>query len=372
MNDYIIIKIYTKSPNYIIKTLLKQKINVYNINIQKKYLILKINTKDQNKLHKKVNYQVIGYNGLKKHINTLINNKILLLNIIIFLSTLTILNNLIFKVNVIHEKEEIRNIITEELSNLGINSLNIKKDYKELTEAKEIILTKYQDKIEWLEIIEEGINYNVKVQERIINIPTTSHEYCDIVASKEGMISNITSSSGEIIKESQEIAKEGDILISGIITLAEEEKAKVCATGTVYAHTWYKINIIIPKTATIKEYTGKERYNIIFENEEKSYNIFKSRLKDYTIDRKEIININNNSLILSIEKEYIKEEVNYTEEEINNLIDEEINNKTKTMLKEDYEILEKKVLKKTEKDSTIEIEVFLIIKEQIGVQVIKE
>ena len=89
------------------------------------------------------------------------------------------------------------------------------------------------------------------------------------------------------------------------------------------------------------------------------YKIFRSKYKNYDEDTKEIISILGKKLLKTKEREYIFQDKYYEEEEINRKIDEILANKVNLKKNQGEEILYKNILKKTEFDSTIEIEVFV-------------
>ena len=71
---------------------------------------------------------------------------------------------------------------------------------------------------------------------------------------------------------------------------------------------------------------------------------------------------------LYLQKEYQTsiETNKYSEEEIEQKIIELVENKMKPTLKGEGKILERKVLKKEENDSKIDIEIFIVAEEEIG------
>ena len=68
------------------------------------------------------------------------------------------------------------------------------------------------------------------------------------------------------------------------------------------------------------------------------------------------------------QKEVIEEEKNYTEEEALNKALEEVDSKVSSTLDENEKILYKKVLKKEQNNSTMDVEVFVAVLESIGEQ----
>lgn len=210
------------------------------------------------------------------------------------------------------------------------------------------------------------MTYIINVEEKIEKNKTDKPQYCNVIATKEGIITKVIAKEGEIIKEINDSVKKEDIIISGDIIYNEETKKQVCAEGDVYAKTWYTINITIPKYQKNKIKQNEFRYNIEIKNNNKTSKIFKSRIKDSINERKKIGELFNTKIYIT--KEYkTKEETKInTEDELKKKANDLIKEKMKHILKDDGRIIEQKVLKKTDFNSTIYIELFIVAEEKIG------
>lgn len=365
-NHYLQVEIATSIPLKTIKFLSSLNINLYEVKISSNKLILKITIEDYNRLKKLINCQKIKDYGLKEQIKKLFQNTIFLYIAMIFLFSVFICTNLTAKIIVIHSNPELRNLLTKELASYNIKSLSFKKNYQKIQTIKKEILHKYQEQLEWLEIFREGMNYVVKAQDRIITNIEPMPNYCDVIAKKDGIIKRIVPINGETITDLNKYVREGDTLITGKIIANEEMKTTTCAQGLIYAETWYQISISTPKEEIIKSYTDKKRYNLFIESNNFSWKIFRSRLDKFDTTNNLLLKIGDYKLYLQQEQEYEIKKENLTDKEIISKINEEINLKLKTKLKEDYKILSQKVLKKSINDSTIYMEVFVTVEEQIG------
>lgn len=365
-NHYLQVEIATTIPLKTIKFLSSLNINLYEVKISSNKLILKITIEDYKRLKKLINCQKIKDYGLKEQIKKLFQNTIFLYIAMIFLFSVFICTNLTAKIIVIHSNPELRNLLTKELASYNIKSLSFKKNYQKIQTIKKEILHKYQEQLEWLEIFREGMNYVVKAQDRIITNIEPMPNYCDVIAKKDGIIKRIVPINGETITDLNKYVREGDTLITGKIIANEEMKTTTCAQGLIYAETWYQISISMPKEEIIKLYTDKKRYNLFIESNNFSWKIFRSRLDKFDTTNNLLLKIGDYKLYLQQEQEYEIKKENLTDKEIISKINEEINLKLKTKLKEDYKILSQKVLKKSINDSTIYMEVFVTVEEQIG------
>ena len=307
--------------------------------------------------------QETGLNLIKKKIK---KYHIFLLSLLVGLVVLFCFSNLILSVEVIHSSEDIRFLVKTALEEKGIKKNIWKKSYQEITQIKEEILDEFQDKLEWLEIENSGMKYIVRVEERKMKEEPTTPRACNVVATKDGIIKEMIYSKGSSLVKQNDVVKKGDILLSGTIMKDEEIKNVVCATGKVYAEVWYTVKISVPMTYDVEEKTGKVRYNIRLKN--KGYNdfLFKSRVEEYTEEAKFLFSLFQTEVSFVKQHETIKNTKTYTEEEALNKATTEALAKIESTLEEKEEILTKKVLKKEVNNSTMNIEVFVSVLEQIG------
>lgn len=277
------------------------------------------------------------------------------------------LSNVIFDVEVIHSSSNIRSLLYDELSKYGIKKYQFMKSFDEAERIKKLILSNNKDVLEWIEIERSGSKYKVRVEERKLNVVADDEEYRHIVAKKEGIITKINASSGEISKKIGDLVKKGDILISGYIHKGEDIKNTVVAKGSVYAEVWYKVKIDMPFTYYEERKTGNSKKRLAF-------NFFNNR---YTIDFNPYDNKSINSFTLfkslilpisvSIDKEeelIIYDEVYTYEEAIDKAIDLAYD-KFRQQLDKSSTIIYQKKLKTEVKDSTIELTMFYKVEEDI-------
>ena len=347
------------------------RISVLEIRYENKYIYLKIESKYLEKLNKYLisyKFKIVKELGIYNILNKIKKNYIYIISIIIGIVLFIILSNMVFKINIIHENKEIREIIKEELDEYGIKVLSFKKSYKELDKIRQKILDKYPDKLDWMEFEVDGLIINVRIEERIITDTTKEDKVCDLIAAKSGIINDILVENGEVLVNINDYVKEGDTLVTGIIKYNEEEKRLTCASGEVYATTWYTVDVKIPFSYNEYIETGKKKYNIIWENNDNKHLLLRKRFTDYNSYLKNILKIFDFNLYLETEKETKKITKTYTEEEALEVgINKAIEN-IKIKLSDKDEIIDKKVLKKVVNNSTMDIEVFIIVKELISTQ----
>ena len=347
------------------------KIKVLEIKYENKYIYLKIENKYLDKLNKYlVSYKFsivkeIGvYNLFKKIKNNYIFFICILLGGVLFL----ILSNLVIKINIIHENSEIREIIKDELDEYGIKVLSFKKKYKELDKIRNEILDKYPNRLDWMEFDVDGMIINVRIEERIITDTSKDDKICNLVASKSGIINDILVEQGEVKVNINDYVNEGDVLVGGVITYNDETKRVTCASGEVYATTWYTVDVKIPFEYTEYIETGAKKYNIIWEYNENKHQILRDRFDSYNSNLKNVFKIFDFNLYIETEMETEKISKKYSEDEALEVgINKAIEN-VEIKLGEKDEIIDKKVLKKVVNNSTMDIEVFVIVKELISIE----
>lgn len=368
MNKHcIIIKTKTRNKNRVLVKFYKNNIPVYDCYFRGEELYLKIDANDLENVQDKITLSTFTYvsdSGIYHLKNVITPLKIFA--IVFFIIFVNFFSHVIVSVDVIHSNKEIRDLVRSTLEDYGIKKFTFQKDYEKLQEIKKNITTSYKDKIEWLEIEQVGMKYVVRIEERILNSLENEEKFCHIVASKSGIISSIRSTKGEILVENGKYVQEGERLISGSIFFNEEVKNNVCASGTVLAEVWYTTTIHLPIHYTKETQTGKMRYNLEVETSKGNHKIFKSRLENYETKKIKLFTLFDITFYILKEYEVQKEESAYTldsglEKSIS-LADEKMNLK----LKNEEWIKSRNVLKKSINDSTIDVELFYVVIEDIA------
>ena len=366
MNEYLKIKIIIYNYENFIKYCYDNNIELLNIKKDEKEVICTINNNDLSKLNKFYDVNIIKSYTKKYYIKIIKKNIINIINIIYAIILFIFLSNIIVKVDINLENKELLNDLTKELDNLNIKRLTIKKDYYEISDIKNKIMDMFNNDIEWLEIENIGMTYNIKIELRKRNKEIIDNDRCHIMANKNGIVSKIVVESGDVLTEKNAYVRNGDILISGNIMLNDESKGDICAKGKVYAERWYSVNIDIPTTIDNKIYTNKKRYNLLFEYDNRDYKIFKDRLNSYDENKYLIISLLGKKLYLLKDYEYVLERVELDELSLNKRIDDLIISKLDLSLADDEKILYKNVLKKEINNSRIIIEMFVTVEELIS------
>lgn len=367
IQHYIYIKCKARNQNRILVKLYKNRINVYDVIKKENETYLKVLDSDYEKIKEKIitaKFYYVSDSGFYRVKKMMTPLKVFAVLLFLFLTNF--FSGVIVKVDVIHSNKEIRELVEKALDVEGIHVWSLKKDYKTLQSIKEKILTTYKERLEWVEIESVGMMYVVRIEERIINQFNEENKYCHVVASKSGVVDAITSTKGEIMVHEGQYVKENDILISGEIKFNEEVKNNVCASGNAYAEVWYETHVSLPIEYTTKERTGKKRWNLSFESETGKYKILRSRLATYETESKVLFHFFNFTFYFDTEYETIETKNKYDLENGTNVALNTADQKIQTKFQENEKIKLRKVLKNNINDSTIEVDVFYAVIENIS------
>ena len=370
MNKHkVLLNIKNVDIRYLIKKLYNNNITIYKIDyVNKEEINIIVSIDDYYVIKESKDYIVtfVKHLGLYSIIDKIKKYKILSLSILLGIILVFIISNVIVKVNIIYNDQKLTDELRYELEDYGIKSLSFKKNYDEINKIKEKILTKYKDKIEWLEIENIGMTYVIRLEERIVNDYDKDNSICDVVAKKSGLIKSIYVEKGLKIKNVDNYVNKDDIIISGDIAFNNEIKNMVCANGEVYAEVWYEAKVNMPLRETNYQNSNHTRYNIMLEKVSKSNKIFRSKYKYYEEEKSFLFSFFNTNIYLVKEHELIATTKVLSEKEaLEKGIQKAIDNINIRLNKKEH-IITKKVLKNRVNDSTMNIDIFISVYENIA------
>lgn len=365
------LKIKGKSVKRFVENIINSKIFLYDIEyINKNEINIIVDDIGYLKILKiKTSYSidVVRTYGLIRYKKLFNKYFVFIISLIIGAILIKLLSCVIFSIKIEHSKEEIRELIKNDLADFGIKKFHFKVSYDKKEKIKRKILQRERNRIEWLEIDSIGTKYIVKVEERIKNKKNKKEKPQNIIAKKNGMILDIDASHGEVVKKKFDYVKKGDVIISGIIKNKDKPMKKVRADGSVYAEVWYKVSVDVAKKYNSYKKTGRNSKRLEFKILNKSIYLFGNNYMNYKTIRKPIIS--NKLLPVSLNYTYLEEViVNKYNYDITNIDKHAIDlgeKKLKNKLDRKDRIIYKKVLKKTLKDSRIIVDMFFKVKEDI-------
>lgn len=366
------IEVQGKNIERFIKRLVRNHIFLLRISkVNEKCFRILVYSRDLEKIDNiKTIYEVnvIKKHGLLRLKEIIIKNRILLLFLMIGYVALLFLSHTIFSVEVIHTDKSLRELLINEFASHGISKYHMKKSYDQLTKIKNKILSTHKSKIEWLEIEEVGTKYIIRVEERILNKNSNATSYQDIVAKKPAIIREINATSGQIVKNKLDYVKEGETIISGYITLNENVKDTVRAEGKVYGEVWYKVSIEYPLhyEEYIETKNEKTILSVRFLNH--TFELFNFKpFKEKKIESKTLLESNLLPFSFNIDKQKEVHSIveDYTEEEAIEKAIKKVREKIESQLSKEEYIIEIKQLKTEQNNSTIILELFVTVYEDI-------
>lgn len=367
------IKLNIKGRNIdrFLKKLSDHKINVYSAN--------KINRNEVNIVILKDDYlrvldlksiyelDVIDGYGFIKIRKKLKLNSLLISLLVVGIICIYTLSKITFSIEIIHTDPNVRTFMKKELENYGIKLKTFKKSYNELQQIKKQILDNHKDTLEWLEIESIGTKYIIRLEERKIKQNEEVYETQNVVAAKEAIIKKIEAKNGQIIKEINSYVKKGDTIISGEISLNDEVKGTTRADGVVYGEVWYTVEVTYPLVYRETYPTGKEKKAFVFKFLNKDFEFSFHKYKNKTVESKTLIKHLFLPFELTFQKQKEVKEIDeiYTIDEAIQKAEDKAYEQINSKLNDKEKILDAKKLKVNVNDSTIELEMFFTVYEDI-------
>ena len=366
------LRIKGKNINRFINRLIRQNIEIIDMrNISYKEIEIRIYKSDLEKLEKiKTIYELEEVNsyGLIKIKKLLNKNKLLLLFMFFGACLLILLTNIIFDVEVVHNKKEIQELLLNELKKYDITEKKFIKSFKEVEKIKESILEEYKDKLEWIEIERVGTKYIVRVEERKIPSVDEEQQNRNIVAKKSAIIKTIIAENGVVVKNINDYVKKGDIIVSGSVYLNETLKNIISANGTVYGEVWYKSTVEVPFVYNEANYTSNTNKVLTLKFLNHRFELFNfNKYLNKEIEEKKLLSHNflPIELVYETQREVEKTDKIYTIDEAINIAREKSIKAMESKLNDKEYIISSKDLKVDIKESKIELEMFFSIYEDI-------
>lgn len=369
MSSYIL-KITGKRIDTFLMLLVRFSINFKMLNRGRDFIVIEVLEEDYDNLLKistTYKIEIVKRKGLLNVVHFIKTRKLFVVMVLLGFLFFNLLTNIVFSIKVIDTDSELREIILTDLEESGLRKYNFKISYKEKEKMEEAILKKEKDILEWIEIEEKGVSYEVKLIRRVKDDIKKETEPRDIIAKKTGLITKIEAESGEVVTKKNAYVKKGDTLISGLIRNNGNIVSKVRAEGRVYAEIWYKVALSLPLTYHEEMKTGNNKnvLEISFLSDDIAITDF---LKyKHSKDTKKIL-YKHPLLPISINLTK-KEEVKTTDIDFSENYEENIKplavEKLKNKLGNDIKILSEKVLKREENTDRIDIEIFFKVEEDI-------
>lgn len=360
------VKVETNTPNTIIRYLKNMDVRLYDISFFNNYIVLELDANKLGILGNICSYTIVQDYRLIGLLKFFKNNWYSYVVLILFISIVSLCTSIIVSINISVLNREIRDKMYADLDSMSLKPFSFYLNDSKIDDIRKELLNRNKDTIEWLNIRRIGMKYVIDVTLKKDKYKVDTPSYCNVLSKKDAIISRISSSSGVEMVDINDFVKEGDTLISGDVTFNNNHN-QVCANGKVYGKIWYHISLSIPKSKVVIKELGKRRYNILIHFNNKSYVIFKDRIDNSVKHEKKIFSFSDfwMNLITEVEKKEVKEEL--SKEEFDELVTDMVKKHMDYKIEGEYRILKQNVLKKVDNDSTMDIEIFIVTEEEIGV-----
>lgn len=371
MNNYVRISITGKNPKFYAKRYILNKIKYSNYKeINHKRIEVKIKYEDYLYIRKKNSIYEIKVEKLYgpiRYKEFIKNNYTFCIALIIGLVFLSVISNMILDIDIVHNNKKIRNLIMSELSENEISEFRFIPSFDKRRKIINKIIKNNKNDLEWIEIERKGSHLSIKVTERKLNKEKESEEPRHIVAKKSGIITKIEAENGVILKKKNDYVSSGEIVISGDIIKDETVKGQVRAKGSVYAETWYLVNVEYPLNYNEIIYLNDVKNNVIINFLNKELSLRKNYAsvyleKKFTLTKSKVFPF---SIRVEKQRKTKVKKQKYSIKEATLKAEELAEKKLKTKLNTDEYIISKKTLNFTSNDSKIELDVFFKVFENI-------
>lgn len=379
---YILGYLEIKVEGYFIEKFINNclKSNIFLWNIKRKrttIMTCNIGVKDFKNIRKilkqtKCRIKIEKKKGLPFTFNKYRKRKIFALLIFIILIIIAILSNFVWNIQI----EGTEKISKDELiQTLKEEGLSIGK-FKPGIETREIInkVRLDRDDIAWIGIEITGTNAIVKVVEAEEKPEIVDEdEYCNIVATKDGVVTKIMAQNGTPLVKNGDLIKKGTVLIGGWLEGKYTGTRYVHSNGQVEAKVWYTQKERVYLKETKKEDTGEaqDKYSVNINNFIINFNKRVSKFENYdTIEEAKKIKLFSNfylpiELVKTTYKEYKVVEIAHTLEEAKTIGIERAKDKLNAQIENTNNITDEQVNIK-EETNFVDVEVVYEVKENIG------
>ena len=375
---YLEIKVEGYFIEKFINNCLKSNIFLWNIK-RKRTTIMTCNIgvkdfKNIRKILKKTNcrIKIEKKKGLPFTFNKYRKRKIFALLIFIILIIIAILSNFVWNIQIEGPEKISKDELIQTLKEEG---LSIGK-FKPGIETREIInkVRLDRDDIAWIGIEITGTNAIVKVVEAEEKPEIVDEdEYCNIVATKDGVVTKIMAQNGTPLVKNGDLIKKGTVLIGGWLEGKYTGTRYVHSNGQVEAKVWYTQKERVYLKETKKEDTGEaqNKYSVNINNFIINFNKRVSKFENYdTIEEAKKIKLFSNfylpiELVKTTYKEYKVVEIAHTLEEAKTIGIERAKDKLNAQIENTNNISDEQVNIK-EETNFVDVEVVYEVKENIG------
>ncbi len=270
LRGYILIKITGDYKDRFVNICSKNNIILWEMAKEKDFLTAYISKKDYTRCREylektKVDLYILKKFGLPYFIKQYRRRYGFIIGFLLFFLLVYCFTMFVWDINVTGEGVYTKEQIIKDVRDNYVNIVTPKKDID--CEALEKELREKYDKVAWISCEIRGTRLNIDLTETINkNEIIKSENPCNIVAIKDGILTDIVVRTGKNTRQKGDEVKKGDIIITGTVNLYNDydellETNYVAADGDVYAIVEYNYSDEFDLYFYDKLYTGKEKYS---------------------------------------------------------------------------------------------------------------
>jgi len=158
----------------------------------------------------------------------------------------------------------------------------------------EMMLRETYPEITWVSAQISGTRLHIQIRENtgILKVEKTEVEPCDLVASHDGVVTEIITRSGTPLVKAGDTVTAGQVLVSGVVELYNDSKEKVGehlvpADADILAQTQMVYEDRFAMEYPVKWYTGEQRYRLTVKILEKMFHMDLSGMTDMVTDQED-------------------------------------------------------------------------------------
>lgn len=293
IHGYVIVKIYGYSPERFMNLCANRNIYIWNIKRRHDCYIFSISRKGfialrpiARKTHCKV--KIVKRVGLPFKFNIFRKRKLFLIGVILSIAVLITLSLFVWKIEIVgnykYTNEEFIKYLSENDIKLGI--LKNKIDCKELDDK---ILSDLEN-IQWASCEIKGTKLIIHIKEGLNPVEISKDDLpCDIIANKQGIVTNIVTRKGTPMVKKGDVISEGDVLVSGTLEIKELDQLKAVEFTTSDADITIKTNYDYKDEIELKylekKYHEKTKKDNKIELLGLKINLFRTKIKSNNYDK---------------------------------------------------------------------------------------
>jgi len=269
IRGYIIIEVTGFSVERFINLLMHKGIFIWDLKRSQKGVTMKVSVKGfkllrpcQRKTRCKI--KIIKKCGLPFTLHKYRKRKFLFGGIFFLIAALYILSSFVWLIDVEGNDRVSQFEIIEASRKHGLDIGNV-KFFIDRKEIEKRLMDTFSD-LSWVNIEIRGTKALISVAEALDSKDIVDKSVpCNVVATNDGIITNIVTISGTPIVRQGNVVREGDILVKSEVVVLEGEMGllteHVHADAEVRARVYYEVNFFVPYNYEEKVYTGREKKN---------------------------------------------------------------------------------------------------------------